>query len=342
MPSEHSQPDSSEGVSLTLEHRLRLAQEIAQLVKARLPLEQSLRNLSGQTSGSFSQAVAAVQHRLQAGQSLSSSLAQGVDPATHMLAASIELGELSGALDQALDGWVNYYLTRQRYTQRLTTALLYPLLLVCVAVVSLLYSIWKLLPQYRQAFAQLAEIQPKWLNAIDFVNNNFVWLATGLIAVVTVILWRSFGNRQGVDRWSIPRSQPLRSLFYSRVAHMSRLCVSSGQPVDDWIGLVMRSVGLKEVDPMPIQADALWARRLGKETCGVLVGLAAGQLSAQQSDSLLQTIDGNLKLNADMEIERQAYRWPTLTSAIVGSIAVATYLGLIYLPWLTLYYHIAH
>lgn len=347
MPNEHSpspsfSSSSSDEFRLTLDHRLRLVREIAKLVKARMPLETALSNLAGQSSGSFSQTVETVHQRLRMGQSLSDSLARGSDPSTYMLAASIELGELSGALDQSLDHWADYYLTRRRYTRRLSSAILYPLLLVWIALASILYSVWRLMPQYRQAFAQLADTQPAWLGVLDFVNQYFVWLASTLVIVVGFVLWKCFGNRQAVDRWSIPRSEALRNLFYSRTAQMSAWAIQSGRPVQDWIGLVLNSVGTKR-DGLAesVVADDQWCHRLGRETCGVLVGLAAGQLNLEDSRSLLGTIADNLKMHADLAIERQVHRWPMLTSVIVGAVAAAAYLGLIYLPWLALYYHIA-
>ena len=80
---------------------------------------------------------------------------------------------------------------------------------------------------------------------------------------------------------------------------------------------------------------------LGKETCGVLIGLQAGQLPAAESESLLLAIADNGTVQAELQCERLVHRLPILTSIIVGAAAVATYLGLIYLPWLALFYHIA-
>ncbi len=130
--------------------------------------------------------------------SLSASLAQGDDAATRMLAACIELGEKSGRLDRALDIWADYYFTRQQYLRRVTSAVVYPLLLVIVALASILYSAWRLIPQYKQAFNQLAESQPAWLRALEFVELNFAWFAIVIVATTFTVLWRCLANRHGV------------------------------------------------------------------------------------------------------------------------------------------------
>lgn len=327
---------------LTLANRLQLAQEIAKLVRTRLPLTKALQHLSGQTSGSFSQAIDAVDRRLQAGHSLSGSLAHSADAPTRMLAASIELGERSGALDQALELWADYFLTQQQFHRRLTSAIVYPLLLVLVALVSILYSAWSLIPQYKQAFAQLAETQPAWLQALDFLDQHFAWFAVGLVCIVLFVLWRSFGRRQGRDRLGIPRSEAMEYLYYSQAARMCALGVMSGQAVSNWVGLVLQSMALQPdaTAENPV-ANNLWSRRLGKETNSVLVGLIAGHINSVDCQSLLQTIAGNSATQADLAMERQVQRWPVVTSFVVAIVAVATYLCLIYLPWLALYYHIA-
>lgn len=341
-PREVDELQSDKTHSVTLANRLQLAQEIAKLVRTRLPLTKALEHLSGQTSGSFSQTIEAVNRRLQAGHSLSGSLAQSADAPTRMLAASIELGERAGTLDQALDLWADYFLMQQQFNRRLTSAIVYPLLLVLVALVSILYSAWKLIPQYKQAFAQLAETQPTWLHALEFLDQHFVWFAVSLVCIVLVVLWRSFGRRQGKDRLGIPRSEAMEHLFYSRTAKMCALGLMSGQAVSNWVGLVLQSMALKPDEPAenPV-ANNLWSRRLGKETNSVLVGLIAGHINSVDCQSLLQTIAGNSATQANLAMERQVQRWPIVTSFVVAIVAVATYLCLIYLPWLALYYHIA-
>ncbi len=131
-------------------------------------------------------------------------------------------------------------------------------------------------------------------------------------------------------------------LLNSQIARMCELGVKSGQAVSDWLGLVLLSVGLKLEAPLDrCLVDERWSRRLGRETCGVLIGLNAGQINATDSQSLLQTIGDNSATQADLAIERQVHRLPMITSLVVGVVAVATYLCLIYFPWLALYYHIS-
>ena len=231
--------------SLNLVDRLRLAQEIARLVRARLPLEKALSHLAANSQGSFSDSIAAINQKLQAGHPLADSLAQGDDAPTSMLRASVRLGETSGALDQALDQWATYHLTRQRLLRSLASALLYPLMLVVVALISILFSAWKLLPQYQQAFTQLAEVHPQWLSILQFVEQNFGFVASALTLSVLIVLWRSLGNRQGLDRLGVPRNEALKFLHYSQLAKMSLLGVRTGQPVQEWLGYAMQSVGLR-------------------------------------------------------------------------------------------------
>lgn len=342
MPNSHPPSLTPQPIRLTLEHRLRLAQAIAGLVRAKLPLAQALNQLSGQTTGSFAQSIEAVNQRLQEGHSLSSSLAPGADSSARMLLASIELGERSGKLDQSLDRWAEYYLVRQRTTRRFRSALFYPFMLIGVALASILFSAWKLLPQYRQAFSRLAETQPAWLHVLDAIHEYFVPIAVLIIVTVAFLIWQLLSNQRRVDEWLVPRGRAARSQFYSRIAQMSVLGVQSGKPVHDWIGLVMQSVGLKQDDPIvDMEANDTWSHRLGRETCSVLVGLDAGQLSAGEGVSLLQTIAENLATQAEVEVDRQVQRLPMLTSLVVGVTAFSAYLGLIYLPWLALYCQIS-
>ncbi len=326
---------------MALADRLRLAREIAKLVKARLPLEKALGILAQQATGSYAQAVEIVQRKLEQGQSLVDALAPGSDPSARMLAATLQLGELSGSIDQSLDHWATYNLTLQRQTRRIASAIVYPVLLALIALVSILYSAWKLLPQYQTAFAELAPSRSDWHYLIELSNRYYGFVATAIALSTLALMWRCFAVRPTRDADGVPRGQATHYLYHSHVARLCALGVQSGQPLTNWLAIASQAVGLTRPElPTPEAADT-WSHQLGKETSAVLLGLHAGHLNPGDAQALLNSIADNSAIQAEVEVERQVHRIPVITSVVVGTISIATYVGLIYLPWIALYYHIA-
>ncbi len=342
MANEASDKVDPPALNMPISQRLQLAREIARLIRARLPLEKSLAQLSQQSSGSFANSIAAVCERLQQGHTLAGSLAPSADRPTQMLAANIELGQLSGQIELSIEHWVNYYLTRQRYFRRLSSALVYPILLIITALGSILFSAYRLLPQYQDAFAQLVDKQPAWLTTLAWLRENYWLLASTTTLCVIVVLWLSIRRRWGLSASGLPKNAALQGLIHSQVASLSRIGLASGQPIQTWLPWVARSVGLFQ--PLPtnlVEAPAEWSHNLGRETFSVLLGLQTNQMSASDADALLATIATHAESQAEAFNEREVQQLPMLASAGVGAVAVITYLGLIYLPWVALFYCVA-
>lgn len=326
---------------LTLAQRLHLAQEIARLVRARLPLEEALRSLAKDAPASLAQAIEVVTARLEQGHSLRQSLAPISTPDARMLAASLELGQLSGALDLAIEDWITFYTTQQRFTRRLASALIYPFLLICVAFASILFSAWHLLPRYQQAFIQLAETRPDWLDTLATIHEYYWQLASIAIAGLLAIGWMGSRPWRGVDRQGIPRNRAMRQLYFSQIARLGVLGIRSGQPVVNWLPWLLEGVGQREVPSDSLGVSTAWSHRLGNETCAVLHALMCGQISAKSAESLLHTIAQNAAEQGELAVERDVQWLPMLISICVGLTSVITYVGLIYFPWVALFYQIA-
>ncbi len=340
MDADQTEPDRTLA-HLTLANRLQLAQAIARLVRAHLPLDKALVSLADQADSTFADSIQVVSQKLERGHSLVNSLAPGTDNVSRGLAASIELGQQSGSLDQALEQWVAYHLTMQRHRRRLVSAMVYPVLLVGVALIAILFSAWQLLPQYREAFFQLSRVQPPWLSVLDFIHRHYWWLASIAVLSLFSLAWWVTKPRRGVDSSGVPRNQALKNLHYCRVAQLSALAVRSGQPISACISLILSGVGLRQPATPNFEATDQWRHCLGKETCGVLTGLEAHQINPSSAESLLQTISQNFAELSEIACERDVQWLPVFTSICVGLATVVTYVGLIYLPWVALFYEIA-
>lgn len=330
---------------LNIDQQLQLAREIAHLVRARLPLEKALIELSGGQSRNLAHAAQLLSARLSQGQSLTTSIANGKRVSTRMLAAAIEIGQAANQLPAALESWVEYHIHRRQSRQRLRTALVYPALLTVIAVLSLAFTAWILVPQYDQAFALLTDGRPDWLNTVRWIQQH-LWLFTITFFICVgappAIWWL---RRNSFDKYGAPRDPSTRYFLHAHAARLSTIAVTTGNSLADTADCLLLACGDNQRStpahqPVLLQAPATFAL-LGRETALTLASLDARIITPQQCEELLTLIAEQIERRADAQTQRDVRWFPMLVALCVGLGVAVAYVGLIYLPWVTLFYEIA-
>jgi hypothetical protein len=343
---------------LGIDQQLQLAREIARLTRARLPLQQALVEIAGKQAwkrkGSLAHAAQLLGERLAQGQSLTDSLAPGQKASTRMLASVIEIGQAANQLPAALESWTRYHIDYRHSRQRLQTALVYPALLIVVTVVSLVFTAWKLIPHYDQAFTSLAERRPDWLAAVQSVHANLGLFSIVFVAVVCLPPTVWWLRRRSLDRYGVPRDPSGRYYLHAHAARLARSAVATGRSVKDFLDCLLQGCGQRLTSPKKtgtdsgahhhiqndIQSQASFAL-LGRETALTLASLDARIISPQQCHELLTLIAEQTDRRAEAQAESDARWLPMLVALTVGVGIAIAYVGLIYLPWVTLFYEIA-
>ncbi len=62
------------------------------------------------------------------------------------------MGQAGRCLESALESWLNWYRQTTRAKRSLVAGLVYPVLLVIIAIGSLTFTAWQLIPEYDSAF----------------------------------------------------------------------------------------------------------------------------------------------------------------------------------------------
>ena len=152
--------------------QLQVCQQIAKLVRAKLPVAGKLSKLIAQKNTSVGKLAESVDEGLLSGQSLANALAGDDSYHSRILAACINAGEQSQRLDETLDNWSRMHLSNQHNRKTLLANLLYPTLLISVAFVSLFLLIKNIVPSYIEAYDQLEAKIPGWLEPSFGVTIN--------------------------------------------------------------------------------------------------------------------------------------------------------------------------
>ncbi len=131
----------SKARSVPLSSVLNFTRELLQLIEAGLPLFESLSLLKEQLAQDrISDVIFSLSESLESGSTLSSSLAKFPNCFSSFYCTLIQVGEQSGHLDQALKQIVREYERQHKLKKQVTSALLYPsiLLVFCFILIHLM------------------------------------------------------------------------------------------------------------------------------------------------------------------------------------------------------------
>lgn len=232
---------------------LLFAQELAALLRAGLPLLQSLDvMLERQRNPVFRQSLQSVRERVRSGVALSEAFRAEGDLYPPMLSASLVAGERSGALETVLRRFVQYVRLTQALKKKAVAASVYPLMLAVMMVALVAILMVKVIPQFQDFYTGLEVELPAITRALialaDVVRSNFpliVLAAAG--AWIAGSLWlRREESGVVLDRLllRLPYVGGLMRMYAtSQLSRSLSALLAGGLPLVHALGVAATSVG---------------------------------------------------------------------------------------------------
>jgi general secretion pathway protein F len=167
--------------------------QLATLVRAGLPLEESLLAVSQQTEKPRVQSIVlGVRARVMEGHTLADGFAEFPRIFPEIYRATVAAGEQAGHLDSVLERLADYTEGRDQLRQKVLTAMLYPIVLtvLCFAIVSalLVYVVPQVVSVFEASKAKLPIMTRALIGTSDFLRAWGIYLLIGL--AVAVVLFR--------------------------------------------------------------------------------------------------------------------------------------------------------
>jgi general secretion pathway protein F len=167
-----------------------LTRQLSTLVRSGIPLEEALLAVSQQSEKARVQSVVAgVRARVLEGRTLAEGLGAFPKVFPEIYRATISAGEQSGHLDAVLERMADYTENREVLQQKITNAMIYPVLLtvICLGIVSLLlaYVVPEVVRVFEAGERELPVLTRILIGASDFLRGWW-WL---LIALVFGAAW---------------------------------------------------------------------------------------------------------------------------------------------------------
>lgn len=226
------------GVAPALADFILLNEEIAALVRARVPLESHLARLGVDLPGKSAELAQRIGRRMEQGESLATAIDGecAAMPAAYraVVVAGVESGQLGTALESLVDT-----ATRLEQLRRVTgLAAIYPLVLIVVASLLLMLVVSTVVPNfnwlYDRHFGVIAELA-RWPSAVKAIGFG----VPAVVLLVAFFWWRRSARAAGA--WST-RFGSLAWLPWVRRTHrwgqaatladLLRLLVERGLPLD--------------------------------------------------------------------------------------------------------------
>ena len=225
-------------------------QELLALLKAGIPLLQSLELLQGHgKDATLRAAVGRVVSLVKEGMAFSDALDQaGGFPAVYK--ANVVAGERSGTLPEVITRWLAFQKFAQSSRRRIVEALFYPAFLVVVLTVSLLVMFNYVLPKFSQVFESGGQELPRLTQMLlgfgDFMSATIWYQAGILLAVVIMARWMT-GTEGGAKTLEagllyVPRLGTLYRMYHSSVfTRTMSVLLSGGLPVLQALEVIQRT-----------------------------------------------------------------------------------------------------
>ena len=322
-------------------------QELATLLKAGMPLVQSLDILRQRVkNATFKAVLDGVHEKVRAGSALSDAFAEHGDLFPPVYAASLMAGERSGNLDSVIRRYVAYEKIIGAVRRRTISALIYPIVLVVLMTVLVGIIVLKVVPAFSEFYGTFDRELPLSTRMImgfsDLLVENLLMVV--LVAVGAIVLARTWvlNRREHFHQLmlQLPWVGPtVRKFATAQLARTLSTLLGGGIPLVTALEIAARSMNnrfmARELDEVGRRvregegfAKALLAR-------GVFPDVAVKMVEVGEQTGALQEMLNSLAEFYDEEIETEVARYITLIEPVLlvlMGIVIAVVVLALYMP----------
>ena len=343
--------------SLALPTRSRIAtreflvfnQELATLLKAGMPLVQSLDILRRRVSNPlFKSVLNDVYDRVRAGSALSESFEAHGAMFPGVYTASLMAGEKSGNLEQVIRRYVAYVKVVEAVRRKVISALIYPAVLLSLSVIVVGILVLRVVPQfsgYYEQFGKELPLSTRVIVAISTYATAYFGAMVLVAAAVAASIWvwlKRPGERERLDRWIL--RLPLlgsvaRKFATSQASRTLATLLGGGIPLVNAIDVAARSIKnrymARELHRASQQVREGRALAAAMTDSGAFPDVALKMVEVGEQTGALQEMLNSLSDFYDEEIETNLDRFVTLVEPIlliIMGIVIAGLLLALYMP----------
>jgi general secretion pathway protein F len=294
-----------------------VTRQLATLVRSSMPLEESLLAVSQQSEKPRLKSILlGVRSRVMEGHSLAEGLAEFPQAFPELYRATVAAGEQSGHLDDILERLAEYAEVRQQLRQRVSQAMIYPVILTLLSLVIvsglLVYVVPKVVGVFENTGQELPGLTAGLIGLSDFLRAHGLVLAIGIVAAVWLIrrILRRPGPERAYHRFLLRLpivGRLVRGVNTARFTRTLSILAGSGVPVLDAMriaGEVVNNVPMREaVDEAAVRVreGAPIGASLGASK--IFPPMTMHLISSGEQSGQLETMLGRAAVSQEREVD---------------------------------------
>ncbi len=182
------------GKGVNIDDLVVFSRQLATMVDAGLPIVQALDILSEQIEKKhFKTIVSQVKKDVESGSSLSEAMAKHPRVFSELFVNMVGAGEASGMLDEILDRLASYLEATSKLIKKVRSALVYPVVIMVMAIVITLFLLIKVVPTFEgifEGFGGALPLPTLILLKVSDTLRRFFPIVFGIVTVIGFIFFR--------------------------------------------------------------------------------------------------------------------------------------------------------
>jgi general secretion pathway protein F len=304
-----------------------ITRQIATLVRAAIPVEESIKAVAEQCEKPKQQTMLlGIRARVVEGHSLADALTEYPKVFSELYCSMVAAGEKSGHLDLVLERLADYTEARQAISQKISGALVYPVILSVVSIAIVSFLLGYVVPQITESFVQSGQELP-WLTQALLSMSEYIQSWGILTAIIIVLLVSGFkflltkpAIRLAWDKWKINAwiiGKVIRGLNAARFARTLAILNASSVPLLEGLkiaGDVMTNVELKNaIREAALRVSEGAGLKVSLQQCGYFPPMMLHMIASGENS-------GELEQMLDRAADNQETQFDNLVSVMMDMI----------------------
>lgn len=255
-PREQSAPIKTEDVIL-------FSRQMATMVDAGIPILQTVEALQEQTTNpSFKKVLSTVRDDIRLGSGLSAAFAKHPKVFDNLFVNMIRVGETGGVLTAVLDRVSSYMEKTEQLKRKITSALVYPSVIVSMAVIITVVLLIKVVPTFTGIYAsfdrELPAMTQVLVNVSDALRYNFLVIILSIVVAVSIGMAYQRTEKGAYHIDTLKLKLPIFGDLLKKVA-VSRFCrtlavlIQSGVPILEGLDIVCKTIGNRVLEKVVVR-----------------------------------------------------------------------------------------
>lgn len=226
--------------------------DLATLLRAGMPLDGALGTLISLADGSaLAGLLDNIRQRVKQGATLADAMEEQGKVYSRFYVNLLRAGESSGTLELVLERLAEQMEANKEVRDTLTSAMIYPAILVFVAVTSILILLGYVVPQFTQMFDDVGQVLPlstRITISIGEALQSYGWLLFGIVAMTVLSIQRQLQNDNGAYKWHqrllrLPLAGPIIvKMEVARFARTLSILLHNGVPLLKALSIVKETM----------------------------------------------------------------------------------------------------